>query len=209
LTNDFKKEQLMCQAMKDVMKGLNIIDGKSFYSAKKIKNEIKKNSIFKDGEGSDVTDLLDYIFENIISEFEKDSSSTHTVEYQTKTHDKKFMYREQYNEINFNIIINSLFVGFYEKEFKCENGHLKYSFQSEYRIVFSLEEIFSYYKNKEYLTLYDCFDHYRNVQTINEIETEEEEDKKSDESNSCDNSFIHKRNEESIKNSIEDYESSK
>lgn len=209
LTNDFKKDQLMCQAMKDVMKGLNIIDGKSFYSARKIKNEIKKNSIFKDGEGSDVTDLLDYIFDNIILEFEEDNSSTHTVEYQTKTHDKIFMYRELYKEINFDIIINRLFVGFYEKEFKCENGHLKYSFQSEYRIVFSLEEIFSYYKTKEYLTLYDCFDHYRNVQTINEIEKEEEEDKKSDESNSCDNSFIHTRNEESIKNSVEDYESSK
>ena len=38
------------------------------------------------------------------------------------------MYREAYDGINFDIIINRIFVGFYEREFKCANGHLKYSF---------------------------------------------------------------------------------
>ena len=192
LANTFEKKQLMCLAMKDVMNGLNISDGKSFFSPRKMKNEIKKNVIFKDGEGSDVTDLLDYIFAGINSEIEQDSSSNHTVEYQTQIQDKRQVYKETYKEINFDIIINKLFVGFYEKEFKCKNNHLKYSFQSEYRIVFSLEEIFSYYKDKKVLTLYDCFNHYNRIQKMEEYEENKEED---DESNSSDN-FIKKSNEE-------------
>ena len=205
LEKNFQREQLMCQALKDVMNGLNIKDGKYFYSARKLKNEIKKDIIFKDGQGSDVTDLLDYIFNNIISENDRDISSEHTVEYQTQTDDKILMYKDLYNEINFNIIINNLFLGFYEKEFKCINNHLKYSFQSEYRIVFSLEEIFSYYKGKDNLTLYDCFEHYKKIQkTINEEEKkEEEEEQKVDESNS-NGSFLKKSKEDSLKDSAEE-----
>ena len=41
------------------------------------------------------------------------------------------MLNEIFNETYFNIIINKLFAGFYEKEFECENGHRKYSFQDE------------------------------------------------------------------------------
>ena len=179
LDNKFEKEQLICQAMKDVVIGLNTQDGKNYYSPRRMKNEIKKDIIFKDGEGSDVTDLLDFIFAGIISELDKDSSSMHTVEYQNLTQDKRLVYREAYNEINFQIIINKLFVGFYEKEFIRNNNIFKYSFQSEYRIVFSLEEIFSYYKGKKVLTLYDCFDHYKRVQNIDDIESKSHEDDKS------------------------------
>ena len=125
LTNNFSKNQLMCLAMKDVMNGLNTKDGKSFFSPRKMKNEIKKDDVFKNGKGSDVTDLLDFIFYGIISELEKDSSSNHTVEYQTQTQNKRLVYRELYDEINFDIIVNNLFVGFYEKEFKCKNDHFK------------------------------------------------------------------------------------
>ncbi len=71
------------------------------------------------------------------------------------------MLNEIYNETYFNIIINKLFAGFYEKEFECENGHRKYSFQDEYRIIFSLEEISYFKKKKIYLTLYDCFEYNR------------------------------------------------
>lgn len=166
LQKKFEEEQLICQAMKDVMKGLNVQDGKKFFSPKKIKNEIKKDIIFKDGEGSDATDLLDFIFVGIMSELEKDNSSVHTVQYQNKTEDKRIVYREIYNEVNFEIIINRLFVGFYEKEFKTNDKLFNYSFQSEYRIVFSLEEIFSYYKGKNVLNLYDCFNHYIRLQKI-------------------------------------------
>ena len=74
LENNFEKNQLICQAMKDVMIGLNTYDGKSYYSPRKMKNEIKKDNIFKDGEGSDVTDLLDFIFVGVSSELEKDIS---------------------------------------------------------------------------------------------------------------------------------------
>ena len=192
LENNFEKNQLICQAMKDVMIGLNTYDGKSYYSPRKMKNEIKKDNIFKDGEGSDVTDLLDFIFVGVSSELEKDISSNHTVEYQTQTQDKRLVYEEIYNEINFDVIINELFVGFYEKEFKCLNNHIKYSFQSEYRIVFTLEEIFSYYKGKNVLTLYDCFNHYTRIQKIDESE---EKNQENEDSNSFDN-IIHKSDDE-------------
>ena len=191
LETNFEKDQLMCQAMKDAMEGLNANDGKKFFSAKKIKNEIRKNEIFRDGEGSDVTDLLSFIFETIIYEFDDGNSSLHTVKYQTKTYDKKLMYSEIYNEVNFDLIINKLFIGFYEKEFFCKNNHFKYSFQNEYRIVFSLEEIFNYYKDKNYLTLYECFDHYQRVQKKYIITNEkEEEEERNDESNLFNNNHI-------------------
>ena len=161
LENKFDKNQTMCQALKDVMIGLNANDNKRFFTPKKIKHEINKNNIFKDGEGSDVTDLLDFIFEKIILEQEKENFSDHTIRYQSKTYNKREMFNEIFNETNFNIIINKLFAGFYEKEFECENGHRKYSFQDEYRIIFSLEEISNFYKEKDYLTLYDCFEHNR------------------------------------------------
>ena len=185
LEQNFEKNQMMCLALKDVMKGLNVCDDKTFFSPRKIKNEIKKNIIFKDGQGSDASDLLDFIFEKIICELSDESSSEHTIEYESQIHNKSLMFNEMFKEINFDIIINQLFVGFYEKEFECKNRHLKYSFQNEYRIIFSLEEIFNYYKGKKNITLYDCFEHNRRKQkSLNENSSfisqtdEEDEDEK-------------------------------
>jgi hypothetical protein len=107
------------------------------------------------------------------------------------------MFNEIFNETNFNIIINKLFVGFYEKEFECNNGHFKYSFQNEYRIIFSLEEISNFYKEKDYLTLYDCFEHNRrkheqycnNDLEENNSKNKIEEKEFSEDSKENDNSF--------------------
>ena len=165
LKNKFEKSMTMCESIKDLMIGLSKKNNENYYKPKKIKNEIKKNQIFSNNKGGDATDLLTYIFDQIMNELSKEESSQETVQYQTKVDDKKLMYRCLYNEIDFNnIIINRLFIGFYEKEYKCEKGHIKYSFQSEYRIVFPLEEISKFYSNKEYLTLYDCFNYYQRTQ---------------------------------------------
>lgn len=165
LKNKFQKSMTMCESIKDLMIGLSNKNNDNYYKPKKIKNEINKNQIFSNNKGGDVTDLLAYIFDQIMNELSKEESSQETVQYQTKVDDKELMYRCLYNEIDFNnIIINKLFVGFYEKEYKCQNGHIKYSFQSEYRIVFPLEEISKFNSNKEYLTLYDCFNYYQRTQ---------------------------------------------
>jgi len=165
LKKRFEKSMTMCESIKDLMIGLNKNNNDNYYKPKKIKNEINKNQNFCNNKGGDVTDLLDYIFDRIMNELSKEESSQETVHYELKVDDKKLMYKSLYNEIDFeNIIINRLFVGFYEKEFKCEQGHIKYSFQSEYRIVFPLEEISKFYSNKEYLTLYDCFNYYQRKQ---------------------------------------------
>ena len=165
LKNKFQKSMTMCESIKDLMIGLSNKNNDNYYKPKKIKNEINKNQIFSNNKGGDVTDLLAYIFDQIMNELSKEESSQETVQYQTKVDDKELMYRCLYNEIDFNnIIINRLFVGFYEKEYKCQKGHIKYSFQSEYRIVFPLEEISKFNSNKKYLTLYDCFDYYQRIQ---------------------------------------------
>ena len=177
LSNNFEKSNTMCESLKDLMIGLNKQSKYKYFKPTKIKNEIKKQPIFCDGKGADVTDLLSLIFDKITNELEKEESSQVTVKYQTKVDDKKIMFEDLYNEIDFkNIIINKLFVGFYEKEYKCDDGHVKYSFQNEYRIIFPLEEISQKLKKNSNLTLYDCFDYYQRPQINNNIKKENNND---------------------------------
>ena len=58
------------------------------------------------------------------------------------------MFQKKYEEINFDIIINRYFIGLYENELKCKNGHFNYIFKSEYKIIFPLEEISKSIKKK-------------------------------------------------------------
>lgn len=164
LTQKFKKSMTMCESMKDLMIGLSAINNKKFYIPKKIKNEIKKEEIFCDGKGGDAADLLSCIFDKITTELEKEESSI-TVEYETNVEDEFKMYQSLYKEIDFKTnVINKFFLGFYEKEYKCKKGHCKYSFQSEYRIVFPLEDISKNIKKNTNLNIYDCFDYYQRIQ---------------------------------------------
>ena len=163
LETEFEESKIICKSLKELMIELNRKDNNYFSIPKKLKNKIKKEkNIFSDGKGADVTDLLALIFDKIMDELEKEESSQCTVKYETKVDDKEIMFEDLYKEIDFqNIIINRLFVGFYEKEYKCSNGHIKYSFQNEYRIIFPLEKIYNNIKQKNYLTIYDCFDYYQ------------------------------------------------
>ena len=151
LKTKFEKSMVICDSLKELMIELNKKDNNYFSIPKKLKNEIKKEKkTFSDGKGADVTDLLALIFDKITEELEKEESSQRTVKYETKVDEKEIMFEDLYNEIDFkNIIINKLFVGFYEKEYKCENGHIKYSFQNEYRIIFPLEKIYNNIKKKK------------------------------------------------------------
>lgn len=164
LSNKFEKFKCICNSLKDVMHGLNKIDEQSFYVPKALKNEIKKYEFFEDNKGADVTDLLFKIFDKLISELESnDDLSDKTVIYENNVEDKEVMFKDTFKDIDFEIIINKLFLGFYEKQYKCDNGHIKYYFQEEYHIMLPLQEIYENLNYKENLNLYDCLNYlYKN-----------------------------------------------
>jgi hypothetical protein len=146
----------MCLGLKGLMEGLKNCKFHSF-NPKKIKNELNNYDLFRNGKEADATDLLDHIFYSVISEIKNEDMSCDTIRYENRLYDKKAMFDDIKKDIDLSIIINKYFLGFYEKEYKCENGHKKYSFQNEYRIIFPLENISNFYKDKQKLTLYDCF----------------------------------------------------
>lgn len=164
LDNKFEKCKYICNSLKDVMHGLHKIDGQYFYIPKVLKNEIKKYEVFEDNKGADVTDLLFKIFDKLISELENnDDLSDKSVTYENNVENKEAMLNDTIKDINFNIIINNLFLGFYEKQYECKNGHIKYYFQEEYHIMLPLQEIYENLNYKKNLNLYDCLNYlYKN-----------------------------------------------
>lgn len=162
LSNEFEKSKSMCNSLKDLMIGLNKKDGKNHYAPKIFKNEIKKDELFADNKGADVTDLFFHIFDKLIYEFENNNYSSDKVSanYENNVESKKVMFNDALKDIDPDIIINKLFVGFYESEYKCKNGHTKYYFQNEYHILLPLQEIHENlnYKKKN-LNIYDCFNY--------------------------------------------------
>jgi hypothetical protein len=146
----------MCLVLKGLMEGLKNCKTHSF-NPKKIKNVLNNYELFRNGKEADVTDLLDQIFYSVISEIKNEDTSCDTIRYENRLDNKLAMFYDIKKDMDLSIIINKYFLGFYEKEYKCEKGHIKYSFQNEYRIIFPLEEISNFYKDKQKLTLDDCF----------------------------------------------------
>ena len=159
LNSQVDHSQTLLVLLKEIFKELNNSD-KNELVAKKIKNYLNNNDLFND-KPADITDLLDYIFSTIYYENKKEDSfrSTKTGE---NYNDKLATFKEIKNDIDFNLIINEFFLGFYECDFECKKGHHRYSFQNEYRMAFPLEEISEFYKNKnkQNITLNDCFEYY-------------------------------------------------
>lgn len=152
---DFDEEDSMVLILKELFKEFQSSQ-KSIIYPFKIKEKLSKNEIFKNGTGSDSSDLFDFIFNSIYYELKPDNSFTETVNYESKIYDKKAMLQEAKDDIMTKTILDDIFLGIYEKESKCIQGHHKYSFQIEYKIVFSLEKI-SKLLNKNEFDLYDCF----------------------------------------------------
>ena len=139
---------------------------KHSFPAKMIKDYLNDYDFDQNENGADVTDLLDFIFSNIIYE-NKDEDSLKSVKYEKEFGNKKEMFNEIKNEIDYNLIINEFFLGFYESEYKCKckKENYKYIFQNEYRIVCPLEEISQYYYNKSNITINDCFEYNKKKKT--------------------------------------------
>jgi len=161
LETELDYSMTMCNAIKDIMIGLKQLDGNNSFIQKKLINEIQSENI------DNATDLINYIFDKITIELsEEENSSDSNNPNETRIDDRDYMFYEKYEEIDFDIIINRYFIGLYEKEFKCKNDHFNYSFKSEYKIIFPLEEISKSIKNNSNLSIYDCFEYYQRPQKI-------------------------------------------
>jgi hypothetical protein len=144
---------------------------KNFFTAKELKEYLNNYDLFNNDKGADITDLFDLIFSSIAYD-NKDEDSLRTVKYEEKYYDKKAMFEEIKKEVDFKLIINKYFLGFYESEYKCkgEKKHFKYVFQNEYRMIFPLEEVAQYYNRKDKnLTIIDFFE-YNKKHNINNLE---------------------------------------
>lgn len=149
--------QPLCKILKKLMQDLQSSEENNI-SPKDLKKFISNNNeLFEPGKQADANDLLEYIFNTIIYELKNEDSFSGTVHYEERIDNKLAMFNETKNEIDNSILINELFVGFYEKEFYCEKNHKKYAFQGEYRIVFPLEEISQNYRSTKILNINDCF----------------------------------------------------
>ena len=161
----FDDSQPISKLLKALMLGLkNKNSNYNFFNPKNLKKELNNYELFRDGKMADVTDLLMTIFDSIIDEYNiNEDSFCETVNYEDKIYNKLAMYNDIRKDINFNLIINKFFLGFYEKEYKCQINHLKYSFQNEYRIIFPLEMITKTIRKDTNLNIYDCFNYnYKN-----------------------------------------------
>ena len=162
LNSHVDQSQTLLLLLKGIFKELNNPD-KNELMAKKIKNYFNNYDLFND-KPADITDLLDYIFSTIYYENKKEDSVRSTNRGEIYN-DKSASFKEIENDIDFKLIINEFFLGFYECDFECKKGHHRYSFQNEYRMAFPLEEISEYYKtkNKQNITLNECFEYYQLV----------------------------------------------
>ena len=197
LYNNFENYQMMCISLKDLMTGLNKIDNKSYYTPNSIKNEIKKWKYYADNKGADVTDLLFDIFNKLLSELENNDLLKENIIHENDIDSKESMFNDIFNEIDMSIIINKLFLGFYESEFKCKNNHQKYYYiQNEYYLIFPLQEIYENLNYKKEVNLYDCFEHLeRNKNEIFSNNVDEAQSKDGDDDNSISYEKCEKCNE--------------
>ena len=154
---DFYEENSMVLIFKKLFNELKTSKKNIIYPLD-LKEKLNNNELFKNGTGADVVDLLDFLFNSIIYELKPEISNCETVNYENKIDNKLAMLKEAKEDISTKTILDDIFLGIYEKEFFCKNNHLKYSFQIEYRILFSLESISNFTKKNEF-DLSDCFDY--------------------------------------------------
>ena len=158
--NKYREDQKICKAFAEVMYRLkyenaNYTDAKEF---KKIMGD--KNNLFKGCKAADVKDLFINLIDAFMNELSKDDNNESIYNEPNYT-DKIEMFQEAEREVDENIIINKLFLGYYESDYQCpvkESIHI-YSFQEQTFLLFELLLISKYYDTK-YLTLKKCFEYY-------------------------------------------------
>ena len=158
--NDYRKDQNVCKAFAEVMYRLKY-ENANYSDAKEIKNIMgEKNNLFKGCKAADVKDLFINLIDAFIGELSKDDDNESIYNEPNYT-DKVEMFQEAEREVDENIIINKLFLGYYESDYQCpinKNIHI-YSFQEQTFLLFELLLISKYYRTAN-LTLKECFEFY-------------------------------------------------
>ena len=77
---DSDEEDSMVFILKELFKEMKTSQN-SWVFPSKIKEKLNENELFKNGVGSDATDLLDFIFNSIYCELKPETSITETVDY--------------------------------------------------------------------------------------------------------------------------------
>jgi len=170
INQNFADGQPVCQAFAEVMNGLKNCKKEYFEPIKFKKIMGKVNGLFFGVNAADVKDLFINLIDKFITELKmnyNDEDEDIENDDDVDSSNKIGMFNEEVKAINKNIIVNELFIGYYETIYKCtEKSPLifnSYAFQSDSFILFELEKIKQYFKKKK-LSLELCFKYYSREQ---------------------------------------------
>ena len=155
----FTNQQPVCKALAEVMYGLKY-ETKDYFEANEFKKIMgSKNSLFKGFKAGDAKDLFIILIDSLLTELAVENEDNNDIEENVDLTKKSDAFKISKEEIHDNII-NNLFIGFYEKIYKCKNNRKinTYDFSAESFISFNLEKITQYYQNK-IISIEDCFEY--------------------------------------------------
>ena len=118
----------------------------------------QKNNLFEGIKAGDAKDLYLNLIDSLLTELINDGSQQSSIRSYNCS-DKVQMFYEAEKEVDKKCIINHLFIGYYETEYKCPKNSYIYSFESTSFILFNLENIYKYFNNKQ-LSIELCFEYY-------------------------------------------------
>ena len=157
--NKFNKEKPICEALSNIL--YNLKNGKeSNYDASKFKQIMgEKNKLFEGFNGGDAKDLFFNLIDSILYELSTNDKNIKSSNVESGISEKMHAFKEAEEEVDKNIIINDVFIGFYEVIYKCSYHACNiYSFSYETFILFNLEKISQSFGNNE-LSLDNCFEY--------------------------------------------------
>ncbi len=169
--NKFTEKQPICKAFAEVMDKLknsqnDYVEPKEF---KKLMGNI--NNLFKGIKAGDVKDLFFNLIDTFLTELDKEINYEESENNDIDYSNKKQMFKETLKEIDQHNIINIIFIGYYETNYKClkHNKNVDtYSFQTESFLLFELEKIKNYFKQNK-LSIESGFKYYYREQLNTEF----------------------------------------
>ena len=170
INEQFTEKQEACQALSEVMKSLNNKKSKKIKPEKFKEIMGKKNKLFSGIKAGDAKDLLFNVIDILLLELTQDEDDNENYDNESLPNegksnekinnitDQNKLFQLCKSETNENLIINKLFIGYYEQIYNCSKIKNKkiYSFQSESFILFELQKIKNYFGDKK-LNLELCF----------------------------------------------------
>ena len=153
---DFKEGKPVCQELAKIMYNLKF-SKKENVDPSEFKNIMaEKNNLFLGIKPGDSKDLLINLIDSLLNELSNDRSQSSSI-ISCNNLNKEQIFKEAVKEIDKKCIINQIFIGFYGTEYNCPKNRKVYSFETSSFILFSLENIYNYYKQS--LSIKLCFEY--------------------------------------------------